>query len=135
MRGGRPVVRRSFATRPLRQRVIALVAAYAIAFAGVIASFVAAQAAVEAATLAHTIICHSSVTEKPALPSGNPDGKISVDCCFGCVTSLGVAVPPTATTVIVPQVLVKELDPLAHFVRVFGTNSNAHRSRGPPLAL
>ena len=102
-------MRRSFATRPLRQRVIALVAAYAIAFAGVIASFVAAQAAVEAATLAHTIICHSSVTEKPALPSGNPDGKISVDCCFGCVTSLGVAVPPTATTVIVPQVLVKDL--------------------------
>jgi len=57
---GMTSVARTFAKRPLHQRIIALATAYAIVLASLIASFGAAQAAAEAATQADTLICHSS---------------------------------------------------------------------------
>ena len=52
-------MRNTCARRPLRQRVIALVAAYAIALASLLAGFGAAQAAVEAQPEAGAVLAFS----------------------------------------------------------------------------
>jgi DUF2946 family protein len=127
-------VRKTFAKRPLRQRVIALVAAHAIALAGLIAAFGAAQAAAEALNQPGGIICHS-IAEQPAPASDQSDGKTCVDCCVGCVTTAGVALQPTAPAVTVPQISGKRPGPLARSASISTVATNAHRSRGPPPVL
>jgi hypothetical protein len=127
-------VGKTFAKRPLQRRIIALVAAYAIALASLIASFGAAQAAAEAATQPDPVICHSSAAERPAPASDESNGKICVDCCIGCVTSVPAAVPPTASAIIVRQALFTRLEPLAPRVLIARAASSSHRSRGPPPA-
>jgi hypothetical protein len=126
-------VRKTFARRPLRQRVIALVAAYAIALAGLIAAFGAAQAAAEALNQPGGIICHSIVEQPPV--SDKSDGKTCVDCCVGCVTTASVALQPTAPAATVPEISGKRLGPLARSSSVRTVATNAHRSRGPPPVL
>lgn len=131
---GSDTVRRTFARRPLRQRIIALVAAYAIAFAGLIASFVAAQTAANAATQPDAVICHSIVSDQQAPVSGADDGKFCADCCIGCMSSLATVIPPTVAAAGPPQLSFKRLDLPAHSARLPDAKANAHRSRGPPLA-
>lgn len=123
-----------FAKRALRQRIIALVAAYAIAFSGVIASFVAAQAAAELSVQPDVVICHNTIADRQAPASDQTDGKICVNCCVGCITSLAMAVPPTVGAARLPQSVIARLDLPARVVAVAGAKANAHRSRGPPLA-
>ncbi len=125
----------TFAKRPLRQRVIALVAAYAIAFAGVVASFAAAQAAAEGAPQPDVMICHSSAGDQQAPASNQTDGKICADCCIGCIASLATIIPPTVAPAGPPQLAFKRLDLPVRSVRLAGAKFNAHRSRGPPQAL
>jgi hypothetical protein len=125
----------TLAKRPLRQRVIALVAAYAIAVAGLIASFVAAQTAAEASARPDAVICHSTVAGQQAPTSNRADGKICADCCVGCITSLATLIPPTVATAGPLQRSFKRLDLPARSVRLAGAKFNAHRSRGPPQAL
>ena len=127
-------MRRSFATRPLRQRIIALVAAYAIAFAGLIASFVAAQAAAEIAGQPDVVICHSSLGEQPAPASQDNNGNLCIKSCVGCITSLAMAIAPTVSAARLPQFAITRLDLPARVVGIVGAKANAHRSRGPPLA-
>ena len=65
-------MRKYFARRPLRRRIVALAVAYAIALSSLIASFGAASAAAEAATAPDgIIICHTVVAgdEAPPLPT------------------------------------------------------------------
>jgi hypothetical protein len=131
---GMTSVAKTFAKRPLQQRIIALAAAYAIALASLIASFGAAQAAAEAVTQPDAIICHASATEGPAPTSDGSNGKICVDCCIGCVTAAPTAVPPTASVVIVRHVSITRLEPIAHRTLIASAASSAHRSRGPPPA-
>jgi hypothetical protein len=125
----------TFAKRPLRQRIVALVAAYAIAFAGVIASFAAAEAAAEGAARPDAVICHTSVANQRAPASDQPDGKICADCCIGCIASLATVIPPAVATAGPPQLSFKRLDLPARSVRLAGAKFNAHRSRGPPQAV
>jgi hypothetical protein len=131
---GKTSVGKTFAKRPLQQRIIALAAAYAITLAGLIASFGAARVAAEAAMQPDTFICHGAAAERPAPASDGSNGKICVDCCIGCVTSVPTAVPPTASAVIVRQVSVTKLEPLPHPALIASAVSSAHRSRGPPPA-
>ncbi len=126
-------MRRTFAKRPLRQRVIALVAAYAIAFAGLISSFVAAQAAAEATVQPDVIICHGSPGEQPAPQDGN--SNICIKSCVGCITSLAMAIPPTASAAQLPQPAIKRPDLPVRLVHIDSAKANAHRSRGPPPVL
>jgi hypothetical protein len=130
---GDRVVRKIFARRSLRQRVIALVAAYAIALANLLAGFGAAQAA--AATQQDGVLCHSSVAAQPVPASDESNGKICVDysCCTGCL-AMAAAVSPPIPTVVLPHALSRRLTLLAHVVLASGTDFNVHRSRGPPLA-
>jgi len=127
-------VRMTFAKRPLRQRVIALVAAYAIAFAGLIASFVAAQAAAETAAQSDVVICHSSLGEQPAPASQDSNGTLCIKSCVGCITSLAMAIPPTVSAARLPPSAVTRPHLLERAVQIAGAKFNAHRSRGPPLA-
>jgi hypothetical protein len=123
----------TFAKRPLRQRVIALVAAYAIALAGLSAGFGAAQAAT-AAGQQGGVLCHSGIAAQPAPASNESNGKICVDysCCTGCL-AMAAALPPPIPKIGIPHSLSRRLTPLAHFVLASGTDFNVHRSRGPPL--
>jgi hypothetical protein len=127
-------VGKTFAKRPLQQRIIALAAAYAIALASLIASFGAAQAAADAVTQPDTVICHASAAERPAPASDESNGKTCVDCCIGCVTAAPAAVTPATSVAIIRQISVIRLEPLAHRVLVASAASSAHRSRGPPPA-
>ena len=88
-------MRMTFANKSLRARIVALVAAYAIAFAGLIASFLAAQAAAETATQPDVVICHSSLPDKPAPGPQDSNGNLCIKSCVGCITSLAMAIPPT----------------------------------------
>jgi hypothetical protein len=126
-------VAKTFAKRPLQQRIIALAAAYAIALASLIASFGAAQAAAEAAAQPDSFICHSSAAERPA-PASDESGKICLNCCIGCATSVPAAIPPAASAVITQQASFTRLKPLAPRALIASAASSAHRSRGPPLA-
>jgi hypothetical protein len=133
---GDRVVRTTFAMRPLRQRVIALGAAYAIALAGLVANFGAAQAAADAIARPDSAICHSVVADQPApSPDGTGNAICADCCCIGCITSIPVAVAPSAPALAIPQVLVAGLDPLTHSFSLPAANSKAHRSRGPPPVL
>jgi hypothetical protein len=123
----------------LRERVIALAAAYAIALAGLIASFGAAQAAAEAAAsgVDTGIICHSDAGG--AAPGTGPhesNGAICFKSCIGCLTSsLATVIPPAITAAGPPQLSFKRLDLPARSVSLADAKAKAHRSRGPPPVL
>jgi hypothetical protein len=124
----------TFAKRPLRQRVIALAAAYAIALAGLVAGFGAAQAAVDPLDGGYGIICHSDGTQGPATGPHDIDRAVCLKSCIGCIASLATLMPPTLPPAGPPQLTFKRLD-APHSVVIFaGTKTKAHRSRGPPLA-
>jgi hypothetical protein len=127
------VVRTAFAKRPLRQRLIALAAAYAIALASLIANFGAARAAAEAIDQPQAVLCHSG----PEQPSPAPDettGKICIAaCCNGCLT-MAVAVPPPVAVAAAPHALSRRLAPLTRFALVGDAESYSHSPRGPPPA-
>jgi hypothetical protein len=125
-----------FAKRPLRQRVIALAAAYTIALSSVIASFGAAQAAAEAIHQPDGVLCHNSVAVgQPAPPADESNSKICVgSCCIGCL-AMAAAVPPRVLTAAVPHSLSQWFAPLKRFILIGSVDFNAPRSRGPPSAL
>jgi hypothetical protein len=129
-------VRRTFARRPLRQRIVALVAAYAIALASLIASFGAAQATAAAVNGGTGIICHSDVAERaPATGPHESNGTLCFKSCIGCITSLATVIPPTVAAAGPPQLWFKRIDLPARVVRIARAQLNAHRSRGPPPVL
>ena len=126
--------RRPFARRPLRQRVIALAGAYAIALSSLVANFGAARAAADAIAQPDNVICHSVVADQPApSPDGTGNAICADCCCIGCLT-MAAAVAPSATAVVIPQVFTTWLGPLAPSFFLPAAASKAHRSRGPPLA-
>lgn len=127
-------MRMTVAERSLRQRVIALVAAYAMALTNLLATFAAAQAAAEAATVVDPALCHSSVGQ-PAPLSNESGGNICPDCCIGCLGSASSGAPPPASSVVtVPETSFTRLQPLTRVAVVPVAHSSAHRSRGPPPA-
>src|SRR6516225_8562431 len=90
----------TFAKRPLRQRVVALVAAYAIALSGLMTSLAGAQAAqAEATAQPDVIICHSSLGADPAPASQDSNGNLCIKSCVACITSLAMAIAPTVSGV------------------------------------
>jgi hypothetical protein len=123
-----------FAKRPLRRRIIAIAAAYAIALASLMASFGAARAAVEAINQPDSVICHGSSAEQPAPAPDQNGGNFCEDsCCIGCL-SIAAAVPSPVVTAAVTHSLSQRPALLRRFVLAAGTDFNAHRSRGPPSA-
>jgi hypothetical protein len=128
------VVRTAFAKRPLRQRLIALAAAYAIALASLVATFTAARAAAEAVDQPQAVLCHNGGAEQPAPAPDETTGKICIAaCCNGCLT-MAVAIEPPVAAAIVPHALSQRLAPLMRFVLVGDVEYYSHSPRGPPPA-
>jgi hypothetical protein len=124
----------TFAKRTLRQRVVALAAAYAIALSSLMTSMAAAQAAAEAIKPAEGVLCHSSAAEQPAPRSDDSNGKVCIElCCVGCLVMAAV-VPPQALAVEVPHSLTQRIVTLKRLIVIADAEFNSHRSRGPPPA-
>jgi hypothetical protein len=130
---GDQFVRMTFAKRPLRQRIVALVAAYTIALSSLMTSLAAAQVAAESIHPSEGILCHSGAAEQPAPRSDDSNGKGCVElCCVGCLVT-AAAVPPHSLAV-VPHSLSHRIVTLTRLLLVASTEFNSYRSRGPPIA-
>jgi hypothetical protein len=127
-------VRRYFARRPLRRRIVALAAAYAIALSSLIASFGAASAAAAAAA-PNGIICHTLVAGDEAPASGDTNTKHCIDnCCIGCLMLMAAVPPPPAKITGAPLSASQSIAPPQNIVLSGGLETKDHRSRAPPSA-
>jgi hypothetical protein len=130
-------VRKYFARRPLRRRIVALAAAYAIALSSLIATFASTRAAAEAATAPDgIIICHTVVAgdEAPS-PADQTNSKHCVDnCCIGCLMLMAAVPPPPAKIIGAPLSASQSIAPPQNIVLSGGLETKDHRSRAPPPA-
>ena len=128
-------MRKYFARRPLRRRIVALAAAYAIALSGLIANFGAARAAAETAAVPGGIICHSIVAGQQAPAPAGDNGKTCLDCCcgIGCTMALAALPPPPASAAPLLQAPSHRLAPRDAAILTGGPDTKSHRSRAPPL--
>ncbi len=89
-----------FARRSLRQRIVALVAAYAIVLGGLFANLAVASAAAAAATGSGTVTCHSHSAAEPSPTRNDNNAGVCIDdCCVGCLmlmAALPVRITPAA---------------------------------------
>jgi hypothetical protein len=133
---GDRAVRKYLAGRPLRRRIIALAAAYAIALSSLVASFGTARAAAEAAFVPGGVICHTIVGDQQSPGPAQDNGKTCLDCCCGagCTMAVAALTPPPAGAAPLAQTSSERvtLHPLAVPTGAPGTKS--HRSRAPPLS-
>ena len=129
-------MRKYFARRPLRRRIVALAAAYAIALSSLIASFGAASAAADAAVAPTAgIICHTLVAGDEAPASGDTNTKHCIDnCCIGCLMLMAAVPPPPAKIFRAPLSASQSIALPQNIVLVGGLETKDHRSRAPPLA-
>ena len=130
-------MRKYFARRPLRRRIVALAAAYAIALASLIATFTSARAAAEAAIAPDgIIICHTVVAgdEAPS-PADQTNSKHCVDnCCTGCLMPMAAVPPPPAKIIGAPLAASKIITSPQNIALVGELQTKDHRSRAPPPA-
>ena len=128
-------MRKTLAEWPLRQRVIALVGAYAIALASVISSFGLARAAADIAIQPSGVLCHSPAGH-PAPSPDEANSKICIgSCCVGCLMLMAALPPPPVTAVARPRSSGESIALLENFVLVPGADNTSHRSRAPPLSV
>jgi hypothetical protein len=128
-------VRKYFARRPLRRRIVALAAAYAIALSSLIASFGAASAAAAAAAAPNGIICHTLATGDEAPASGDTNTQHCIDnCCIGCLMLIAAVPLPPAKITGAPLSASQPIAPPRNVVLVGALQTKDHRSRAPPLA-
>ena len=126
----------TFAKRPLRQRVVALVAAYAIALSGLMTSLAGAQAAqAEATAQPEAIICHSSSADQSAPASQDDNNNLCIKSCVACITSLAMAIAPTVSSVRLPQSVIKRLDLPARAVGIAVAIQRSSLARPSPGAV
>jgi hypothetical protein len=121
-------VHERFANRPLLRRVIALVAAYAIALSSLIASFSAVRAAVADATSSGTVICQPTLLGQ-TVPTGLP---MDCDSCNGCLVLLAAVPPPPTTAIAIKQAPGVLLPLPAKAELPFDPQTRSHQSRAPP---
>jgi hypothetical protein len=128
-------VRHSFAKRPIGRRIIALVAAYAVALESLIASFGAAQAAAASAADPGAIICHALAGQSSPTNSGDEtNSKICADsCCIGCLTLMAALPPPPAGAIAMAQSSGQILPQPAAIGLAGDPQAKSYQSRAPPL--
>jgi hypothetical protein len=121
------------AKRPLRQRIVALAAAYVLVLSSLFANVAAARAAADASAQPIGIICHSDVAGEPS-PVGEGDaGKICVDnCCIGCLTLVAAVPPPPAQIELISWSAIHIAGPPAFVSLTPRPETSSHRSRAPP---
>jgi hypothetical protein len=125
-------MRKSLAKHPLRWRVIALVAAYAIALSSLLASGVAARAAAELVTQSGGILCHTDVAGQSAPASDEKNRACADCCCVGCLTLMAAVPFPQARNIVLGTLSSQVVAPLAMIVVAGSPSAKSHRSRAPP---
>ncbi len=131
--GTNRAMRKSLAKHPLRWRVIALVAAYAIALSSLLASGVAARAAAELAAQSGDILCHTDVAGQAAPASDESNNTICADCrCVGCLTLIVGISLPQARIIVVGKLSSQVIALLATSVVAGNPSAKSHQSRAPP---
>jgi hypothetical protein len=111
-------------------RVVALVAAYAIALSGLIASFNAVRIAVAEANSSNIVICQQAQLGNPA--PGSELGDLGKSCCDGCLIQLAAVPPPPTASIAVEQSEGQVLALPAVVAFRSDPQARSHRSRAPP---
>jgi hypothetical protein len=120
-----------FAKRPLRRRIIALAAAYALALSGLLASFGGAYA--EATANPTGVLCHNAAAGEPAPLTGQSNSKICIErCCIGCLTPLAALPAPAGAVPLVQAPSYRIAVPAAPAIAGVRI-AKSHRSRAPPV--
>jgi hypothetical protein len=121
------VRRRSFG-----QRIIAVVAAYAVILSSLLVSLGNARAVAANVAGIDGIICRTAST---GLPDRNGDDgtKVCVDaCCIGCLTVVAALPPPPPRVIGVLPSSLRSAKPVSSIAFGFGYKIKSHRTRGPP---
>jgi len=127
-------VRQRYAERPLRQRVIALAAAYAVALSSLVASYGLARAAATAA-VPGAVICHTIVdADQAPSPASDQADHCAANCCLGCIMHVAALPPLPATPAGVLESSTQRLPPPAAVALTARPETASHRSRAPPSA-
>jgi hypothetical protein len=130
------LVYKFFAKWPLRRRIVALAAAYAIALSGIIANFGAGRAAAAEFSLPGAVTCHTDVAGDPTPTGGQDHGKACADsCCIGCLMLMAALPPPPTKAIGAPQSSGQILPMRAVTGSVFSQQTKTHQSRAPPFAV
>jgi hypothetical protein len=130
------LVYKYFAKWPLRRRVVALAAAYAIALSGIIANFGAGRTAAADSGVNGAVTCHTEIAGDLTPSGGQDDGKACADlCCTGCLMLMAALPPPPAKAVGAPQSPGQILPMRAAAGSVFSPETKSHQSRAPPLRV
>jgi hypothetical protein len=133
---GTKAVQINLARSSLRQRFIALVAAYAIALAGLLATFGGAQMAAAAAAQPGGVICHTDFSGNPApSPDDGAHHACLNDCCTGCLMLTAALPPPPATAIALMLATGECIAPAPVTAVVASPQTKSHHSRAPPQSL
>ena len=125
-------MRKSLAKHQLRRRVIALVAAYAIALSSLLASGVAARAAAELIAQSGGILCHTDVAGQ-AVPASDENNTVCTDYhCIACLTLMAAVSPPQARIIVLGKPSSQVVASLATSVVAGSPSAKSHQSRAPP---
>jgi hypothetical protein len=120
----------------LRQRIVALAAAYVIALSSLVASFGVARAAAETSGVPGDVICHTLAPDQQAPNSDRGSGKICEDCCSsGCLMAMAALPPPPANTVMVLHSVPYFVAPPPVIALAGSREVKSHRSRAPPQTM
>jgi hypothetical protein len=126
-------MRKSLAKHPLRWRLVALVAAYAIALSSLLASGVAARAAAELVAQSGGILCHTDEAGQAVPASDKDNNTICTDCrCVGCLTLMAGISLPQARIIVVGKLSSQVIASLATSVVAGSPSAKSHQSRAPP---
>jgi hypothetical protein len=123
-------VHEHFAKWLLVRRLVALVAAYAIALSGLIASFSAVRVAVADANSSDIVICQRAQLGNPA--PGGDHGDFGKSCCAGCLMLLAAVPPPPTASVAVEQSAGRPLALPTIIDFRSDPQTKSHQSRAPP---
>jgi len=125
-----------FAKWPLRRRLVALAAAYAIALSGIIANFGVGRAAAAEAGASATVTCHTEIAGDPSPTGGADNGKpCGESCCVGCLTPMATLPPPLAKASGAPQSARQILPARAVAGLALRPQTKSHQSRAPPVGV
>jgi hypothetical protein len=126
-------VRQCSAERPLRQRIIALAAAYAVALSSLFASYGLARAAAATPAVPGAVICHTIVdADQAPSPASDHADHCADNCSRGCIMHVAALPPPPATPAGVLQSAAQRLPPAAVACLAARPQTASHRSRAPP---
>jgi hypothetical protein len=129
-------VHKYFTKCPLRRRIVALAAAYAIALSGIIANFGAGHAAAAESSTPGTVTCHTEIVGDPSPTDDQDNGKACADsCCIGCLMLTAALPPPPAKAAARPQSPGQILPLPAVAGVVSAPQSKSNQSRAPPFGV